>query len=376
MPSAHANKWFVEYESLDIDQKRLVNGSVFENGKTVGLVSGPAGSGKTIILVNALAIANSNKIAFVSYTRSLLNLANQGLPPNIVALTYQEAEKESSNYDLVVIDEVQDVPVQALIKIIAKSRKTLLAGDSFQRIFPNGVDINTLNTVSKNNVHKLTRTYRLTPRAFAAASKINPGALEGVSPSGKSVVPIELYYTDTSVAGDSLCYDMAKKESAKQRTSAILLPKKERIVEYANYILKKEGKPQWTLVKNGYSNEDFGSLNRHLKANNVKLQVVQNNYGDLNDAFENNEVVVQTYHSAKGLDYQVVCLPNLSVETATKDSSFYRSLFYVAITRASGALIITQKRNNISSYVEKIEEFCTEMDPNRVPNDEDEEDEF
>src|SRR5690606_39037630 len=116
-----------------------------------------------------------------------------------------------------------------------------------------------------------------------------------------------------------------------------------------------------------YSKIDFGSLNKHLRDNHIKLQIVQNNYGDLNNAFENNEVVVQSYHSAKGLDYQVVCLPNLSVEEAAKPQ-FHRSLFYVAITRASGALIITQRKDDISSYVEAIEEFCTKMDPNRIAN--------
>jgi superfamily I DNA/RNA helicase len=376
MPTAHANKWFIDYESLDFDQKRLVNGSVFENGKTVGLLSGPAGSGKTIILVNALAKANSRNIAFVSYTRSLLNLADQGLPNNVRAMTYFQAIKEDGRYDLVVIDEVQDVPAHAINNIISKANKTILAGDIFQKIYDNGADMATLNAVSKGNIHKLTRTYRLTPRAFAAASKIHPGAMEGVSPSGKAVVPIEIYHTDSNDEGDYLCYDMAKRESGKRRTSALLLPKKNSIVDFANKILAREGKPRWSVVKNGFSKEDFGSLNRHLKNHSIKLQVVQNNYGDLNDAFENNEVVLQTYHSAKGLDYQVVCLPNLSVEKATSQTDLQRSLFYVAITRASGALIITQPKNHISSYVKIIEEFCTKMDASRITTEDDDEEEF
>ena len=373
MPTAHANQWFVDYESLDTDQKKLVNGGVFQNGNSVGLINGPAGSGKTIILVNALIKANTKSIAFVSYTRSLLNLADQGLPSNVKAMTYFKAQNDHSHYDLVVIDEVQDVPVHALNRIISRAGKTIMAGDNFQKIFADGADVATLNSVSKGNIHKLTRTYRLTPRAFEAASKINPGALEGVSPSGKSVVPIELYYTDTYDDGYSLCFETAKNEASKRRTAAILLPNKEIIVEFANGILEKAGKPKWSLVKTGsFSKVDFGSLNTHLKNNNISLQVVQNDFGDLNNAFENNEVVLQTYHSAKGLDYQVVCLPNASVEEAGKPI-IHKSLFYVAITRASGALIITQQKDDISSYVESIQEFCTKMDPNRVNNANDDE---
>lgn len=372
MPNAHANQWFVDYESLDVDQRKLVNGGTFSNGENIGLIKGPAGSGKTIILVNALTKANSNSIAFVSYTRSLLNLADQGLPANVKAMTYFEAQRDNAHYDLVVIDEVQDVPVHAINNIISKADKTILAGDDFQKIFSDGADTNSLNIISNGNIHKLTRTYRLTPRAFAAASKIHPGALEGVASSGKSVVPIELYYTDTHDDGFMLCFEIGRKEAEKRRTSAILLPNKDAIVYFANLLLTKAGKPKWNIVNTNFDSPDFGSLNRHLRSNNIKTQIVQNNFGDLNNAFDNNHVVLQTYHSAKGLDYQVVCLPNASVEDAGRQN-IHRSLFYVAITRASGALIITQNKTNISSYVKSIEEFCTIMDPKRANNNEDDE---
>lgn len=372
MASVHANKWFVDYESLDVDQKKLVNGGVFQNGQTIGLVSGPAGSGKTIILVNALAKANTQSVAFVSYTRSLLNLADQGLPSTVRAMTYYQAQRNSAQYDLVVIDEVQDVPLQALNSIISRSAKTILAGDNFQKIFSKGADAATLSSLVNGNQHKLSRTYRLTPRAFAAASKIQPGALEGVDPSGKSVVPIELYYTDTYDEGYELCFEMSVAEAAKRRTSAILLPNKETITNFANWMLQKAGKPKWQATSNDFGDPDFGTLNEHLKLHGIKLQVIQNNYGDLNDAFGNNEVVLQTYHSAKGLDYQVVCLPNVSVEEAG-NRNIHRSLFYVSITRASGALIITQQKDSVSPFVKSIEEFCTIMDPKRINTSDDDE---
>jgi superfamily I DNA/RNA helicase len=372
MPTINANQWFVAYESLDVEQRKLVNGGVFQNGQSVGLINGPAGSGKTIILVNALKQSNTNSVAFVSYTRSLLNMADQGLPSSVKAMTYHQAKKDRSLYDLVVIDEVQDVPADALTNIIARAKKTILAGDNFQKIFAAGADTSTLNSLSGGNVHKLTRTYRLTPRAFAAASKIHPGALEGVAPSGKSVVPIELYYTTTFDEGYKLCFETAKTEASKRRTSAILLPNKEALSNFANWILDEAGKPKWEEEQNRFGDPDYGSLNDHLKVHGIKLQVVQNSYGDLNNAFENNEVVLQTYHSAKGLDYQLVCLPNAAVEEAG-NRNIHKSLFYVAITRASGALIITQQKDAVSPFVKSIEEFCTIMDPNRVNNNNDDE---
>ena len=371
MPKSHANEWFVDYESLDFDQKKLVNGGIFKDGSNIGLINGPAGSGKTIILVNALSKYDTKSVAFISYTRSLLNLADQGLPDGVKAMTYFEAIRDHSRYDMIVIDEVQDVPVDVLNIIIARSSRTILAGDNFQKIFIGGADIESLKSISNGNIHKLTKTYRLTPRAFAAASKILPGALEGVAPSGKSNVPIELYNTDTIAEGNSMCYEIATREAARRRTAAILLPNKDTIINFANTLLAQAGKARWTVEMTNFEAPHFGRLNSHLKTNQIKLQIVQNNFGDLNNAFENNEVVLQTYHSAKGLDYQIVCLPNASVEEAG-NASIHNSLFYVAITRASGALIITQQRDNISPFVEKIKEFCTIMDPNRINNTDDE----
>lgn len=373
MPSANANKWFIPYESLDNDQKRLVKGGVFPQGENIGIINGPAGSGKTIILVNALMQGNFQSVAFVSYTRSLLNLAKQGLPYNIRAMTYFEALRDHHNYDLIVIDEVQDVPLHALNTIKGKATKVILAGDNFQKIFEDGADNDSLKNICQGNTHKLMRTYRLTPKAYAAASKIHPGALEGVAPSGKMVVPIELYFTNSHSDGEALTYQIAKKQASLRRTAAILLPTKKSIVDFANWALQSEGHPIWKIemTTGRFSKLDFDSLNIHLKNYSVKLQVVQNDFGDLNDAFENNQIVLQTYHSAKGLDYEVVCLPNASVEEATASSSLHNSLFYVAITRASGALIITQQHDCISPYIKKIQEFCSVIDPNRLTTTED-----
>lgn len=375
MAATHANKWFVGIDSLDVDQKRLVHGGVFTNDNRIGLINGPAGSGKTIILVNALIQAQPKSVAFVSYTRSLLNLANQGLPDNIDAMTFYEASRRAGNYDLIVIDEVQDVPISAIQSIMSKAQKIILAGDNFQKIFDSGADAQQLSSIANGNTHRLLKTYRLTPKAFAAASKIYPGALEGVASSGKSVVPIELYKTETMIEGDEICYNLAKKQAALRRTSAILLSSKDSIVAFANFALKNESKPIWELKMTGgrFSKHDFGLLNQHLRNHLIKLQVVQNDFGDLNDAFDHNEIVLQTYHSAKGLDYEIVCLPNLSVESAGREH-LQKSIFYVAITRASGALIITQPKAYMSPYVRIIEEFCDNVDPKRISfkNDEDE----
>lgn len=379
MQKKNASKWIDAIVRLSDDQEKLIKGNLFDNGNNLGIIYGPAGSGKTIILVYALAEKYKKEtVAFISYTHSLLNLASQGLPSNVKKLTYLEAIKSSVNYDFIVIDEVQDIPLDALKELIKKSKKVLLAGDQFQKIYKNGCSATDLDKLVNYNSKKLTKTYRLTPTAFAAASKINPGSLEGAETSGKTVVPIELYITDSLSEGNELCYKEAKKKILLNKTVAILLPTKPSIINFANQILSSENKPLWSINwKNGkFPIQDFESLNNHLKSHNINLQIVQNGFGNLNDAFENNQVVLQTYHSAKGLDYEYVFLPNLNVEDSSKDTSLYKFIFFVAITRASGAMIITQVKGKITYFVNQIKEFCVLGDLTRLNNTNNNDDEF
>jgi len=75
---------------------------------------------------------------------------------------------------------------------------------------------------------------------------------------------------------------------------------------------------------------------------------------------------VQTYHSSKGLDYQHVFLPNLNVEVAVTNYNYQLPLFFVAITRASGTLTITQQKDNITHLVNEIEPFCSPQSVDKV----------
>jgi superfamily I DNA/RNA helicase len=63
------------------------------------------------------------------------------------------------------------------------------------------------------------------------------------------------------------------------------------------------------------------------------MQYLGGGYGDLNDA---SKVHLLTYHSAKGLDFETVLLPNLCADATIWSSSqdIANNLFYVALTRS------------------------------------------
>ncbi len=375
MPVLAANKWFVDWDNLDEDQKHLARNGVFANGGKVGWVLGPAGSGKTIVLVHALeqALKAGKSVVFISYTKALLNLAHQGLPAGVKAITFYKLN-EVGRCDFAVVDEVQDIPAGKLKQICSMANQVILAGDETQRIYDTGATKADILTIASHNSHRLTKTYRLTPKVFAAARQLYPEALEGTLPSGKTVTDIELFQTAGAEQGKEVAFKIATDEAKKGQTAAILLPTNKGIVSFANWALRKQSLPEWTTEWAGFNKPDYRSLNSHLLKHNVPLQVVQNGYGDLGDAFSKGNAVLQTYHSSKGLDYACVCLPNISVEDACK-VEFQKALFFVAITRASGFLSITYS-GAMPPFLKKIESFCTPTNPERVLQGEDDGEEF
>ena len=107
-------------------------------------IEGFAGSGKSVLLIHALqeyVIKNpKHKVCVVVFTRALLDLLKSGISPNfrdsVKVMTYLNfVDKDKENYDLIVVDEVQDIPVKVLEKIKARAKKMIVGGDDAQSIY-------------------------------------------------------------------------------------------------------------------------------------------------------------------------------------------------------------------------------------------------
>ena len=83
------------------------------------------------------------------------------------------------------------------------------------------------------------------------------------------------------------------------------------------------------VSKFGRGEYDFESMNRYLNEEKVSLIYVGNKYGSLEDADDDNKIVIMTYHSAKGLDFDAVCLPFIDVDLniTTNENALILSLF-------------------------------------------------
>jgi len=368
--------WMIREDQLDPDQRDFINVESKKNGNI--WIKGFAGSGKSVLLVHSLKeVLNKNpnaKVAIVVYTHSLIDMFKTGMkelniPATIPIMTYyQFVDKDKNHYDYVFCDEVQDLPNKVLYAMQNKADKVIVAGDSNQSIYdedprwyekvvnPDQVgDIISARAFNLNIIHRLTRSL------ITAVQKLLPsmniwGAKRDLT---KQDVNIRLCEAPSESDEVKYVYQEALKGANVGDTSAILFPKLDYITKFANLVLSINNKSEWIERPNSFGKPDFTSLNSHLRSNGIKLQFIGSGYGSLDDAQQNKEAILMTYHSSKGLDFDNVFLPFLN-------NNFYlhpnkaTTVFMVAMTRSRKNLYLTYF-GYTHNLVDKFKGDCTQI---------------
>lgn len=379
--------WMIREDQLDPDQKEFINSESKKDGNI--WVKGFAGSGKSVLLIhslmNQLKKEPTAKVVVVVFTHSLRDMFETGInelkpfyniTSNIPVKTYYDfVDKDTTNYDYIFCDEVQDLPSKVLFAMNNRSRKIIVAGDSNQSIFdedpkwrekvvkPDQIgDIINARAFSLNVIHRLTRSI------IAAVQKLLPDMNIWGAKRDLTKVDINIRLCEASNPNEevSYIYQEAQKGTNVGDTAAILLPQQKLVTKFANQVLESNEKPLWEVKKNRFGKPDFSDLNNHLKKNGVKLQFVGSRQGSLSDAEKNKDAIIMTYHSAKGLDFDNVFLPYLN-------GSFYlhpsnaSTVFMVGMTRSRKNLYLTYF-GYTHDLVDKFKSECTEISISDIMN--------
>jgi superfamily I DNA/RNA helicase len=368
--------WMIREDQLDPDQKDFINNESQKSGNI--WVKGFAGSGKSVLLVhslkNILKKEPNAKIAVVVYTHSLIDMFKTGmkelnLPATIPVMTYIEfVDKNNSHYDYIFCDEVQDLPSRVLYAMSNRAGKVIVAGDSNQSIYdidprwnepvvnPNQIgDIINAKAFTLNMIHRLTRSI------ITAVQKLIPlmniwGAKRDLT---KQDVNIRLCEATSENEEVKYIYQEAQKGTAVGDTCVVLLPTNNMIQKFADLILTANNKPTWALKKNNWGKADYGDLNSHFKSYGIKVQFIGSGYGSLKDAEQNKDIILMTYHSSKGLDFDNVFLPFLNGNFHLHPSNA-ETLLMVALTRSRKNLYLTYF-GYTHDLVDKFKSDCTEI---------------
>ncbi len=375
--------WMIREDQLDPEQKDFVNNESKKSGNI--WVKGFAGSGKSVLLVHSLKDILKKEpnatAAVVLYTHSLIDMFRTGmkeigLSETIPVMTYYEfVDKNTSNYDYILCDEVQDLPAKVLYAMKNRAKKIIVAGDSNQSIFSTDPkwqeptvnpaqigDIINARAFSLNMIHRLTRSI------ISAVQKILPNMniFGAARDTTKVDVNIRLCEANSEQEEIEYVFKESQKGTAVGESSVILLPTHKAIERFIELLYKVNNKNLVSIPKDRWNKPDYNSLNTQLINSNIKAQFVGSGYGSLKNAENSKHTIIMTYHSAKGLDFDNVFLPFLNNSLYITPNN-EETLFMVAITRSRKNLYLSYF-GYTHNLVDKFKSGCTEISINQLNN--------
>lgn len=312
-------------DNIDYDQEDIILAAEEESL----LVCGCAGSGKSVIAMKKARQLHElgADVITIAYTKSLNNYMKSGIPAEIGRFYYHHQWRKAGcpSADYIIVDEIQDFTSEEIIEFVQASRKHyFFFGDSAQSIYaPFKKDVMSMEQISeltKLEPMMLFTNYRL-PRSVA---KITQGYV-GVN--------VEPYSERTYANNSTLLPSIVKYEDRESQVIAIA-----EIIEASNDKSIGIFLPDNSMVLEFCKQLSSLDIPFEFKYELQKASGKKRGYEPYDTLdFTNILPKVMTYHSAKGLQFDIVILPWF--EGATSDDE--RKALYVAMTRTQNQLLIT-----------------------------------
>ena len=363
-------KWMVGLDELDVVQRRTID-TIVSHLKSNHWVKGFAGSGKTIVLTHVLkrllAEQKTLKVCFATYTHALAGMVESGLTAQeakqIEITTLTSVKKLRGTYDVIVVDEMQDISKQQLEVIIKKATNLVIAADHDQRIYRFSVkEAELAKAIKPVENHQLRNIHRINRPVFEIATTVFYDA--NFDPKGIPDDDFEKIriYAGTSIRDEfETIYNEALRISRPGQPSAILFPSNADMSQFMQMISNIHN---WGVVpeirKDDEMADPFGEANAFLASNDSPLLLYGSTSGQLPSSNKKKVVYLMTYFNAKGLEFPYVFLPKLNEKAkispmggASDDEA--RRLFFVAATRAKERLHLSY-HGSPHQFVEEIQD--------------------
>jgi DNA helicase IV len=306
------------------------------------LITGCPGSGKTTVsMMRAQRLVNMNRqVLVITYQNllktSLLNIAESNLKPKIhtflkwykdkfVYLNPNDDETTMLNsmngwtgVDEIIIDEGQDFEARVYRSLLKKCKKISIGADNAQRVHSNGLKVEQITEeVNKQGsilpIHLL-YNYRNTFEVYNFARYFLPFserannnlAIDRI-PKGKGIIPSIFLVKNDEQRKNQLKILLT---DSGDRNIAILVNKIEEVNAYHKLITEMQIK-----------------CSKHTSDSHVGNEI--------------ENVLVTTFISAKGLEFQVVIMPTMETKSGTDEQ------YYIACTRAKENLYLISKGDTL-----------------------------
>lgn len=316
--------WMVIESELDEDQIKVLMAT---NDKSC-IVSGCAGSGKSVLaLIKAQRIQKEkgNNYSVIVFTKALCRYMNAGKKALELANDFcfyweWKNKKGCPSADYIIVDEIQDFTKDEILEFVHAAKKNFFFfGDIAQSIYQGLKDTMPVDEIrnlfpsgSKPKEFELYRNYRL-PKPIALLVQYIGLDLDGFDintyKSLETEIPRFINYKNLNDQITAIVEIITRQQLS---DVAILLPHNDDVM-IASRLLNKLGLDHELKYKYNYDTLDFTTPNPKI----------------------------MTYHSAKGLQFDTVFIPNISESSTNPDHnvSDQKSL-YVAMTRTCRLLYI------------------------------------
>lgn len=349
-------KWLPGENDLVKEQTEFRNQVWTEKGNVY--VSGFPGSGKSVCLLYAVKTirdkAPNASILFVEFTHSLIKMIEAALSElglaNIQVVTYADFERNyRGSYDYIICDEVQDMSASLLELMKRRAKRIIVGGDPNQSIYetlPNGgptVGPEEMKRILTPKTSELTILHRLNKFIIRGINSFMPHMrmLAEKSSMLKKHKPAYVWHCIDQNDEVKRIMEDAKTALNYGESVAILLPAHWKIENFVNIYLQSIGKPTFDFSQDRqYGKPNYGLLNQHLEKHGVKMQSITNGFGSL--VTDSDKIILSTYHSSKGLDFDKVFMPFCNQGNGNEDDP---RLFMVAMSRSRKDLTLSYTTN-------------------------------
>jgi superfamily I DNA/RNA helicase len=315
--------WMVKESELDDDQIRVLM-AVLEKSC---VVAGCAGSGKSVLaLIKAQRVQKEkgNNYKIIVFTKALCRYMNAGkevlqLENDFFYYWDWKNRRNAPSADYIIVDEIQDFTKEEIEEFIAATNKNFFFfGDTAQSIYDGLKETlpveevrNLLPQDRRPKFFELYRNYRLPIPVARLVQHVGidlDGYDESIYKSKETVMPKFLKYQNVDEQVKSIV-DIIRNNALTD--VGILLPHNENVWKFH------------TLLNNCHLDHEIKYEDRQEWTNRVD---------NLNFTTENPKVM--TYHSAKGLQFETVFIPDIEeLTTDTQRRKSEQKALYVAMTR-------------------------------------------
>ena len=325
----------VDEESLDDDQLDLIE---YTSDKSM-LVAGCAGSGKSVIAMHKAEqlYSEGKDVILIAFTKSLNGFMRVGKPDASFRFYYHYQWKKMMmpKADYIIVDEIQDFTREEIQEFINAAKKCFLFfGDTAQSIYRQyGKQTMTIAQIAEMtglNTLQLFNNYRL-PRPVAKITQ--------------NYVGVDVAEYKEKV--------YQNKETELPRFIHTNTPED----EFKSIIQIISSHPNQSIGILYHSNESVLQMNKQMIERGIRCEFKYNdtdgekqNVSNLN--FNTLVPKIMTYHSAKGLQFDIVILPQYN---GASDAESKKAL-YVAMTRTIHKLYVLYSTSELLSPLKEVPE--------------------